>query len=124
MSFPGIRRVGKVSVCNDCESNSEYGCLFLQKHPGGKCDERNQWYNYRKKIGYKCVNCGVIKEPNSDAWQVVIYDNGIQRFQPTCSEKCACEYRDKYVIRLESQLDTMKRQCFQRMDWNKYGAKY
>ena len=96
-------RYKQIWICLRCGEKMEEGRKGVRKH---EC----------KPKGYKCVNCGVIKEPGSLAWQVIIYEPR-QNFVPTCSEKCACELRDKNLGKFENIVNTLKNQCFQKMEW-------
>ncbi|AWZ50014.1 hypothetical protein C3495_14300 (plasmid) [Clostridiaceae bacterium 14S0207] len=57
-------------------------------------------------MGYKCVNCGVIKEDGSK----VYFINNINSMLPipTCSEKCAKEQIQFSIKVLEKRINALK----------------
>ena len=115
-------------VCPECESveiselpmEYDYQCATCFN----KFDEDEAKYiDFKDEVSYRCAYCGEAKKPGSIAWQVMIYSPN-QCFVPTCSEECAHNLRDENLKKYASIVHSLKNQCFQKMDWDKYGAKY
>lgn len=57
-------------------------------------------------MGYKCVNCGVIKEDGSKVYFINSFNDMTVR--PTCSVKCATEMNDFAIKILQNRIKTIK----------------